>query len=344
MPPAKAKKLTPKQQLAAAEARIAHLAAEMASKERELGDTIARLATTLAEYKAIIFKQNEQLESGFDVREKRLQVELAAAKSRIAELERVAVDRGEAAAAASTAEAERQVLLRQVAEAVASREAAERAHVAEVVAVKQGMVSLRLRLEEKFKDALESSCAAAREQVLAQMGSDNATAVTEVMGLRALAARHARELAGALHVAQTRNAEIHRLVRGRGQPGPPRARAAPPPGANRRLRPSRPLPHCARTHAHTSLSHTRARARFFAGANPAQGGGAGRRRGPEARDGKGRPPKGAPRGAAVGAPRGGRLAVRRQQLLPLLAARAGRGPRHHRRRRAPPRARADGHL
>jgi len=327
MPPAKAKKLTPKQQLAAAEARIAHLAAEMASKERELGDTIARLATTLAEYKAIIFKQNEQLESGFDVREKRLQVELAAAKSRIAELERVAVDRGEAAAAASTAEAERQVLLRQVAEAVASREAAERAHVAEVVAVKQGMVSLRLRLEEKFKDALESSCAAAREQVLAQMGSDNAAAVTEVMGLRALAARHARELAGALHVAQTRNAEIHRLVRGRGQPGPPRARAAPPPGANRRLRPSRPLPHCARIYAHTSLSHTRARARFRRSKSCAR-----RRSGPSPRTG----------GTRWKRPPSKRRSLRRSGRRPTggparrPAAAAPSSPRRARRARTPP--------
>jgi hypothetical protein len=212
MPPAKAKKLSPKQQLAAAEARIAQLTVEMAGKEKELGDTIARLAGTLSEYKAIIFKQNAQLESTFDVREKRLQVELSVARSRIAELERQSVDRGEAAAAAASAEAERSVLLRQVAEAVASREAAERAHAAEEMAMKQGLSSLRLRMEEKFKEAVEAACAAAREQVLAQMGSDNAAAVTEVMGLRALAARHARELAGALHVAHTRNAEIQRLV------------------------------------------------------------------------------------------------------------------------------------
>ena len=213
MPPSKPKKLTPKQQLAAAEARIAQLTLEMAAKEAALGDTIARLASTLTEYKAIIFKQTQQLETGFDVREKRLQAELTVARSRIAELERCAVDRGEAAAVAASAEAERQVLLRQVAEAVASREAAERAHAAELMATKQAMVSLRLRLEEKFKEAVEGACASAREEALSQMGSDNAAAVTEVLGLRALAARHARELAGALHVAHTRNAEIQRLVR-----------------------------------------------------------------------------------------------------------------------------------
>lgn len=232
MPAAKAKKLSPKQQLAAAEARIAQLTLEMAAKEKELGDTIARLAGTLSEYKQIIFKQNLQLDSSFDLREKRLQAELTAARSRVVELERTAIDRGEAAAAAASAEAERTVLLRQVAEAVASREAAERAHAAELMAMKQSMASLRLRLEERFKDAVEGACASARESVLSQMGSDNAAAVTEVLGLRALAARHARELAGALHVATTRNAEIQRLVRATPPPPPPRAstrgpRAAP---------------------------------------------------------------------------------------------------------------------
>ena len=150
MPP-KPKKQTPKQLLAIAEARVAALTHENAVRERELGDTIARLAASIAECKQIILKQQQELASTFDARVAKLQVELSAERATVAALQQAALSTRAAQAESDTLEAERAHLLRQVAEAVASREAAERSHVADIMAMKQGMTSLRLRLEEKFK-------------------------------------------------------------------------------------------------------------------------------------------------------------------------------------------------
>ena len=150
MPP-KAKKKTPKQLLAEAEARSAALALELARREAELGDTITRLAATVTECKGLILKQDAQLARSFDAREVALRIELADARERIHRLQGEALQGRQALAALDTHENERAQLLRQVAEAVGSREVMEKAHAAESFAQKQAIVSLRAQMEEKFK-------------------------------------------------------------------------------------------------------------------------------------------------------------------------------------------------
>lgn len=150
MPP-KAKKKTPKQLLAEAEARGAALELELARREAELGDTIARLAGTVTQCKELIVKQDAQLARSFDAREVALRIELADARERIHRLQGEALQGREALAALDTHENERAQLLRQVAEAVGSREVMEKAHAAESYAQKQALVSLRAQMEEKFK-------------------------------------------------------------------------------------------------------------------------------------------------------------------------------------------------
>ena len=150
MPP-KAKKKTPKQLLAESEARASALQAELQRREKELGDTIARLAGTVTECKGLIVRQEEELARSFNVREVSLRVELADARERCHSLQAQVLQAREALAAAETHENERQQLQRQIAEAVGTREVMEKAHSAEVTAQKQAIVSLRAQMEDKFR-------------------------------------------------------------------------------------------------------------------------------------------------------------------------------------------------
>jgi hypothetical protein len=146
-----AKKKSPKQLLAEAEAALLALAAEKAAREKELGDTIARLAGSLAECKALLASEAAASEGGLRVRESALRVELAAARARVRELEELLTVSREAGAAASVAETERMALLQQCAEVVASREHAERVHASEKAALVASQAAVRMRFEEAFK-------------------------------------------------------------------------------------------------------------------------------------------------------------------------------------------------
>ena len=150
MPP-KAKKKTPKQLLAESEARGVALTAELARREKELGDTIARLALSNTECKALILKQDEALARTFDAREVALRIELSDAKEAIRRLQGEVLQGREALAVLDSHELERAQLQRQVAEAVGTREVMEKAHAADTYAQKQAIVSLRAQMEDKFK-------------------------------------------------------------------------------------------------------------------------------------------------------------------------------------------------
>ena len=247
MPP-KAKKKTPKQLLAESEARGVALTAELARREKELGDTIARLAHSNTECKALILKQDEALARTFDAREVALRIELSDAKEAIHRLQDEVLQGREALAVLDSHELERAHLQRQAAEAVGTREVMEKAHAAELYAQKQAIVSLRAQMEEKFKVRPLLACCLryllaregltrtqsrpprpiifhpaqehlmlTREQVrrelTREMGADAASAVTEVLGLRALAAKHAREHASVVQVLEAREVELAFLVR-----------------------------------------------------------------------------------------------------------------------------------
>jgi len=149
--PAKEKKKTPKQLLALAEARIGQLSLDLSAKERDLGDVIARLASSNSGLKDVIARQEMLIETSSNARELKLRVELSEAKAKIRELqEKVKLGR-EAFASQETQDAERQHLLRQLAEAVGTREIMEKAHAAEIYGFKSSMSQFTKQLEDKFK-------------------------------------------------------------------------------------------------------------------------------------------------------------------------------------------------
>lgn len=157
MPP-KVKKKTPKQLLAEAEVQIVALKGELLHREKELGDTIHRLSSSVTECKAVIIRQDEVLAKSFNVREVALRVELAEARDQISRLQTENIFGKEAIAAYDSCEAERAQLQRQLAETVGTREVMEKVHTAEAYALKQSLVSLRAQMEDKFKVSLFCMC------------------------------------------------------------------------------------------------------------------------------------------------------------------------------------------
>ena len=131
---------------------------ELQLKTKDLGDVISRLASSNADLKDLVVKQEVQLASSFDARELKLRLDLSQARLEVRDLKEIEKQGREARAAIETHEAERLHLQRQLAEAVGAREVMERAHATELLVYKQSVTKVTVHLEAKFKVSVHLAC------------------------------------------------------------------------------------------------------------------------------------------------------------------------------------------